>query len=165
MFMNNTPFKRARPEGPFPRGVFRYVILQLLKDKPGHGYEIIQALGERFDGLYVPSAGTIYPRLQKLEEKGYVTSLERNGKRVYTITEEGRRFLTEHGELEQEIKDHENDWRNSRNSEDIRKIRRDLNRLGELLSWEARKMDVEKLGRVRGALSHTYDEVLAILKD
>jgi len=164
MFTNNTTFKRARPEGPFPRGVFRYVILQLLKDKPGHGYEIIQSLGERFDGLYVPSAGTIYPRLQKLEEKGYVTSLERNGKRVYTITEEGRRFLTEHSELEQEIKDHEKDWRNSRSSEDIRKIRRDLNRLGELLSWEARKMDEGKLGQVRELLSRTYDEVLEILR-
>lgn len=165
MFMNTTSFKRARPEGPFPRGVFRYVILKLLKDKPNHGYEIIQALGERFDGLYVPSAGTIYPRLQKLEEKGYVTSLERNGKRVYTITEEGRRFLTEHSELEQEIKDHENDWRNSQTNGDIRKIKRDLNRLGELLSWEARKMDPEKLGRVREVLSHAYDAVLEILKD
>ena len=164
MLMNDNTFRRTRPEGPFPRGVFRYVILRLLKDKPSHGYEIIQALGERFDGLYVPSAGTVYPRLQKLEEKGYVTSLERNGKKVYTITDEGRHFLVEHGELDQEIKDHENDWRNSRSSEDIRKIRRDLNRLGELLSWEARKMDSEKLGRVTEVLSDTYDKVLDILK-
>jgi DNA-binding PadR family transcriptional regulator len=165
MFMNHAAFKRTRPEGPFPRGVFRYVILQLLKDKPGHGYEIIQALAERFEGLYVPSAGTIYPRLQKLEERGYVTSLESNGKKVYTITDEGHRFLTEHRELEQEIKAHEDDWRNSQNTEDIRRIRRDLNRLGELLSWEARKMDAVKLGRVREVLSHTYDEVLAVLRD
>ena len=165
MFMNRDAFKRTREEGPFPRGVFRYVILRLLQDKPSHGYEIIQALAERFEGLYVPSAGTVYPRLQKLEERGYVTSLESNGKKVYTITDEGRRFLVEHHELEQEIKDHENDWRSSVNTEDIRKMRRDLNRLGELISWEARKMDAEKLGRVREVLSRTYDEVLEILRD
>jgi DNA-binding PadR family transcriptional regulator len=165
MFLNREAFKRMRPEGPFPRGVFRYVILKLLQDKPAHGYEIIQALAERFEGLYVPSAGTVYPRLQKLEERGYVTSLESNGKKVYTITDEGRKFIDEHHELEQEIKIHEDDWRSSQNTEDIRKIRRDLNRLGELLGWEARTMDAEKLGRVREVLSHTYDEVLAILRD
>jgi DNA-binding PadR family transcriptional regulator len=158
-------FKRPRPEGPFPRGVFRYVILQLLRDKPGYGYEIIQALAERFDGLYVPSAGTVYPRLQKLEEHGYVTSLESNGKKVYTITDKGRLFLTEHRELAGEIETHENDWRSSRNTDDIRRIRRDLTRLSELLGWEARKMDTVKLGRVREILARTCGEVLAVLSD
>ncbi|MCJ7743765.1 MAG: PadR family transcriptional regulator, partial [Dehalococcoidales bacterium] len=70
------PFSvRSQPAGPFRRGVFKYIILQYLKDKPSHGYEIIRALEERLHGLYVPSAGTIYPRLQMLEERGYVTSV------------------------------------------------------------------------------------------
>jgi DNA-binding PadR family transcriptional regulator len=139
--------------------------LQYLKDRPSHGYEIIRALEERFHGLYVPSAGTIYPRLQMLEERGYVTSVERDGRKVYTITDEGRRFLDEHSELEQEINDRLNDWKNPQNTEAIRKTMREFGRLAELLSWEARKMDSEKLGRVREILSRAYEDIGDILKD
>ncbi len=57
-------------EGPFQRGVIKYIILDYLKDKPSYGYEIIRALEERFYGFYVPSPGTVYPTLQMLEEMG-----------------------------------------------------------------------------------------------
>lgn len=165
MFNRHSFSTRQQPEGPFRRGVFRYIILQYLKDRPSHGYEIIRALEERFHGLYVPSAGTIYPRLQMLEERGYVTSVERDGRKVYTITDEGRRFLDEHSELEQEINDRLNDWKNPQNTEAIRKTMREFGRLAELLSWEARKMDSEKLGRVREILSRAYEDIGDILKD
>lgn len=163
---NKHPFStRPRPEGPFRRGVFKYIILQYLRDGPSHGYEIIRALGERFHGLYMPSAGTIYPRLQMLEERGYVTAIERDGKKVYTITDEGRRFLAEHSELDQEINDRLNDWRNPQNTDAIRETMREFGRVAELLSWEARKMDSEKLGRVRAALSRAYADIEDTLKD
>lgn len=165
MFNRHSFSTRPQPEGPFRRGVFRYIILQYLKDRPSHGYEIIRALEERFHGLYVPSAGTIYPRLQMLEERGYVTSVERDGRKVYTITDEGRRFLAEHSELEQEINDRLNDWKNPQNTEAIRKTMREFGRLAELLSWEARKMDSEKLERVREILSRAYEDIGDILKD
>jgi DNA-binding PadR family transcriptional regulator len=100
-----------------------------------------------------------------LEERGYVTSVERDGRKVYTITDEGRRFLDEHSELEQEINDRLNDWRNPENTEAIRRTMREFGRLAELLSWEARKMDSEKLGRVRGILSRAYEDIGDILKD
>jgi DNA-binding PadR family transcriptional regulator len=58
-----------------------------------HGYELIQALGSRFGGTYVPSAGTIYPRLAKLEEDGLVTKSSDGRKTVYEITEAGRAEL------------------------------------------------------------------------
>ena len=56
----------------FAHGHLRLYLLSLLADAPMHGYELIQALEERFGGTYVPSAGTIYPRLAKLEDDGLV---------------------------------------------------------------------------------------------
>jgi DNA-binding PadR family transcriptional regulator len=80
----------------FEKGDLKYVILDLLKDEPSHGYELIRALEERFRGFYSPSPGSIYPTLQLLEDLGHVTVTQRDGKKVYTITEQGRGFLEEH---------------------------------------------------------------------
>ena len=59
-----------------------------------HGYEMIKALEEKSGGFYTPSPGSIYPTLQMLEEGGYVTASETEGKKVYTITDAGRAMLT-----------------------------------------------------------------------
>jgi DNA-binding PadR family transcriptional regulator len=67
--------------------------LSLLDEAPRHGYELIQALTERFGGTYSPSAGTIYPRLAKLEEEGLVTKATEGRKTVYQITDAGRAEL------------------------------------------------------------------------
>jgi len=79
----------------FGRGDLKYVILDLLKEQPRHGYDVIRALEERFQGFYSPSPGSVYPTLQLLEDRGLVTSSEAEGKRVYTITDDGRSFLQE----------------------------------------------------------------------
>ncbi|MGQ0650596.1 MAG: PadR family transcriptional regulator [Gemmatimonadaceae bacterium] len=80
----------------FEQGDLKYVILQLLAEKPRHGYEIIKALEEKSGGVYAPSAGAIYPTLTLLEEMGFATaSPEDAGKKVYTITEAGRAYLEE----------------------------------------------------------------------
>src|SRR5262245_1938563 len=76
----------------FESGDMKFVILRLLKEQPRHGYEIIKALEEKMWGCYSPSAGTIYPTLQLLEDQGYVRGVETDGKRVYHITPEGERF-------------------------------------------------------------------------
>jgi len=77
----------------FAHGHLRLYLLSLLAERPQHGYELIQALGDRFGGTYVPSAGTIYPRLAKLQEEGLVTK-ELDGRRsVYAITDAGRAEL------------------------------------------------------------------------
>lgn len=79
----------------FAHGHLRLYLLSLLAASPSgmHGYELIQALGDRFGGTYVPSAGTIYPRLAKLEEEGLVTKAVDGRKTVYAITEAGRSEL------------------------------------------------------------------------
>ena len=87
------PFRGGRM---FEQGDLKYVILQLLDEKPRHGYEIIKALEERFGGIYSPSAGTVYPTLTLLEDLGYArVSVEESGKKVYSITDEGRAYLAQ----------------------------------------------------------------------
>ena len=56
---------------------------------PKHGYELIKALSERFGGTYSPSAGTIYPRLGKLEEEGLVATHTEGRRTNYSITPAG----------------------------------------------------------------------------
>ena len=60
----------------FESGEVKFVILRLLKEKPRHGYEVIKALEEKMGGYYTPSAGTVYPTLQLLEDEGYVRAVE-----------------------------------------------------------------------------------------
>jgi len=79
----------------FAHGHLRLYLLSLLSERPMHGYELIQALGDRFGGTYVPSAGTIYPRLAKLEEEKLVEKTADGRKTVYAITDAGRAELAE----------------------------------------------------------------------
>jgi DNA-binding PadR family transcriptional regulator len=69
------------------------LILALLAEKPGHGYELIKALEERSGGFYSPSPGMIYPALTYLEEIGYATVAAEGTKKLYHITDDGRRYL------------------------------------------------------------------------
>lgn len=77
----------------FSHGDLRLYLLSLLAEGPRHGYDIIQALADRTGGTYTPSAGTIYPRLAKLEEEGLVSKVADGRKTVYEITDAGRAEL------------------------------------------------------------------------
>jgi DNA-binding PadR family transcriptional regulator len=93
----------------FGHGHLRLYLLSLLDESPKHGYELIQALGDRFGGTYIPSAGTIYPRLAKLEDEGLVSKTADGRKTVYSITDSGRAELhareSELGGIEDEVTD------------------------------------------------------------
>lgn len=77
----------------FSHGDLRLYLLSLLAESPQHGYGIIQALTDRTGGTYTPSAGTIYPRLAKLEEEGLVTKTVDGRTTIYAITDAGREEL------------------------------------------------------------------------
>jgi DNA-binding PadR family transcriptional regulator len=78
----------------FDHGDLRLVILQLISEKPRHGYEIIKAIEEKLSGAYSPSPGVVYPTLTMLEELGHATVADtEGGKKLYTVTEEGKAFL------------------------------------------------------------------------
>jgi DNA-binding PadR family transcriptional regulator len=85
------------------------LILGLLEEKPRHGYELIKELEERSGGFYSPSPGVIYPALTYLEELNYASVEATGTKKLYSITDEGKKHLDDHrksvelmmGELEQ----------------------------------------------------------------
>jgi DNA-binding PadR family transcriptional regulator len=67
----------------------RASILALLKDRPMHGYEMIQEIAERSGGAWKPSPGSVYPTLQLLEDEGLISSASEGGKKLFTLTEAG----------------------------------------------------------------------------
>jgi len=72
------------------RGNMKPIILRMLQKMPMHGYEIINQLEEKSHGMWRPSAGSIYPNLQLLEEQDLVTSSVEDGKKVYALTDQGK---------------------------------------------------------------------------
>jgi DNA-binding PadR family transcriptional regulator len=72
------------------RGQIRTALLAVLAEGPGHGYDVMQQLEDKTGGAWRPSPGSVYPTLQLLEDEGLVRSTERDGKRVFEITEAGR---------------------------------------------------------------------------
>ena len=96
---------RPRRRQWFESGDMKYVILKILRDKPRHGYEVMKELEDRMHGCYSPSPGTVYPTLQWLEDEELVRSREENGKKVYEITDAGRKFLEEHKDVVEDIFD------------------------------------------------------------
>lgn len=93
----------------FAHGRLRLYLLKLLDESPRHGYEVIRLLEERFQGLYAPSAGTVYPRLAKLEKEGLVSHFTEGGRKVYALTDAGRGELAARADeidgLEAEIRE------------------------------------------------------------
>ena len=102
--MRGGPFgpKQFRGRGPrVRRGDVRAAILDLLAEgQPWNGYQIIQEIGARTEGVWRPSAGSVYPALQQLEDEALIRA-ETTGedrRRMYTLTEEGRAYVEEHAD-------------------------------------------------------------------
>ena len=158
------------------RGDLRYVILDLLKERPSYGYELIQALEERFHGFYSPSAGTVYPTLQWLQDLGYVSVAEQDGRKMYTITDEGRRFLAERQEKVNEVWErmgacwggppihggmHE-EWRNF--GREMHDVAREMRDLFKDFRYEARWASPDQVRRVRDVVARAGREIEEILR-
>jgi len=75
------------------RGEIRFLVLDAIKERPRHGYEVIQHVEQRARQSYRPSPGVIYPTLQMLEELGQARIVEQEGRKAYEITEAGRTEL------------------------------------------------------------------------
>jgi DNA-binding PadR family transcriptional regulator len=73
------------------RGDVRAAVLALLNEKPMHGYQIIQEIEERSGGAWKPSPGSVYPTLQLLADEGLISAEESNGRKSYSLTDEGKR--------------------------------------------------------------------------
>ena len=146
------------PRGEFMRmrrGDIKFHLLEVLKDTPRHGYEIINEL-EKQSGGYRPSPGSVYPTLQMLEEGGYLTSEQVEGKKVYTITEEGRRFLEERGGASFEA---------DPKMTQVFEMRKALMKLGAAVMDGVRDGDEETVKRIGDVVNQARRDVYAILAE
>ncbi len=82
----------------FDTGELKFVVLHLLSEKPAHGYELIREIGERTDGAWTASPGAIYPALSLLEDEGLVTIAAEGGRRLASLSDAGRAYVTAHAE-------------------------------------------------------------------
>ncbi|MFE7655663.1 PadR family transcriptional regulator [Streptomyces bottropensis] len=101
---------RGGPRGRARRGDVRASILALLKDRPMHGYEMIQEIAERSGGAWKPSPGSVYPTLQLLEDEGLIASATEGGKKLFSLTEAGRTAADEGPEAPWEEASRGVDW-------------------------------------------------------
>ena len=158
-------FFGSRPrETSFQKGDLKYVILDLIKDKPRHGYEIIRELEEASHGLYKPSPGAVYPTLQMLEDLGYAECAEQDSKKVYSITESGVNFLEERKDQAKGVKTQmKNRW-GFRNIGRMAMVMKEYHALEHLLGSAIRQLDEEKAKEIRAVLSRAYDEIEDIIQ-
>jgi DNA-binding PadR family transcriptional regulator len=159
-------FNRFR-ERMFEKGDLKYVILELLKDKPAHGYELIKALEERLGGFYAPSPGAVYPTLQMLEDLGYVTAVTQDGKKVYSITDAGNAFLAERRPLVDEIFGRMRDSWDPAWGRDLHRVMRELGDLGRSVAGEARNRwpTPDQMRRIRETVGRARTEIEGIMAE
>lgn len=165
MFRGERFFRGPWRESSFQKGDLKYVILDLLKDKPRHGYEIIRELEELSHGLYTPSPGAVYPTLQMLEEMGYATATERDGKKIYTITEEGLKFLDERKDSADEVRSQMKHKWSFKNIGRMAMMMKEYHALENLLGQGLRSLDADKMQRIRQILISASKEIETILEE
>jgi DNA-binding PadR family transcriptional regulator len=139
------------------RGDVRLAILALLAERPMHGYEMIQELEARTDGAWRPSAGSIYPTLQLLEDEGLVTSEQSDGRRRFALTDAGR---AEAERLEQPPWEHV-----AQGDSAAAGLREAGFQLGAAVMHAARTGSREQAGEVRDVLVDARRRIYAILGD
>jgi len=158
-------FRGPWRESSFQKGDLKYVILDLIRDKPRHGYEIIRELEEMSHGLYTPSPGAVYPTLQMLEEMGYATAVERDGRKVYTITEGGVSFLEERKDSADEVRSQMKSRWSFKNIGKMATMMKEYHALENLMGRGLRSMDADKIERIRQVLINTSLAIKDVLEE
>jgi DNA-binding PadR family transcriptional regulator len=148
------------------RGDIKFLLLELLSEQASHGYDLIKRMEARHGGFRRLSPGSVYPTLQLLEDGGYVTSETTQGKRVYTITDEGRQFLAER--TQQEPSD--GPWSTFKNAaagkpQEFNQLRQAAMELAGTIIQVARSGNSDRINRVKELLERTKREIYAILSE
>ena len=140
------------------RGDVRAAILALIDDRPMHGYEMIKELEDRSGGLWRPSAGSIYPTLQLLEDEGLIAGTESDGKRRFELTDAGR---------EERSKSTDAPWEAMRSEAGTGQLafRRSLGQLVNAVKQAPAAADDAQLERIREALDEARRTIYAVLAE
>ncbi|MDZ8223275.1 PadR family transcriptional regulator [Nostoc sp. ChiVER01] len=148
------------------RGDIKFILLELLSEHPSHGYDLIKDAETRYGGFRRLSPGSVYPTLQLLEEGGYLKSAQEGGKRIYTITDEGRQLLAERAQ--QETSD--SPWDTFKSfvkgkPQEFIELRNAATELAAVVVQVARSGNMERINRVRELLEQVKREIYAILAE
>lgn len=158
-------FRGSRRRSSFQKGDLKYIILDLLKDQPRHGYDIILELEEQSHGLYKPSPGVVYPTLQMLEEMDYASSTEQEGKKIYAITESGLQFLAKQKDIADGVRSQMKKRWSFKNIGRMAMVMKEYHALEHLLGEGFRSLDADKTKRIREILIQAYDNIEAIIEE
>ncbi|MFI5687029.1 PadR family transcriptional regulator [Streptomyces sp. NPDC051636] len=153
------PRGRGGPRGRARRGDVRASILALLKDRPMHGYEMIQEIAERSGGAWKPSPGSVYPTLQLLEDEGLIASESEGGKKLFALTDEGRAAAEEGPEAPWEEASRGVDW------EALSEIRQAGMGLMEAFSQVWKTGSKEQREKALGVINDARKKLYLILAD
>src|SRR5712692_5100220 len=149
----------------FGRGDMKFALLELIQERPMHGYEMMKALEEKTGGFYTPSPGSIYPTLQMLEDRGLVSVQEVEGKKVYSITDAGRALLAEQQRDEGDFGGppwkHWHGRAGHRAAPEMQALRSEAGELVRLFAIAGRisLQDPERLARLRAIIEHTRKDL------
>lgn len=148
------------------RGDIKFLLLELLSEQPSHGYDLIKQMETRYSSFRRLSPGSVYPTLQLLEDGGYLLSEQREGKRIYTITDQGRQYLLER--TQQEGADFPQDASKNLNRDkpqELSKLRQSATDVASAVFQVARSGDVERINRVRELLDQVKRDIYTILAE
>lgn len=139
------------------RGEFRFLVLIVLNEKPMHGYALIQEIGRTYQRPV--SAGLVYPTLQELEDMGFVTSREKEGKKILSITVDGRNYLKENEDIVSRLQEgREYAGRMGQFS-----FVKDLRDIQAMLMTNAEYVDREKMTRIQETVTEAKRKIAAIV--
>jgi DNA-binding PadR family transcriptional regulator len=148
----------------FDRGDLKYVILRMLKNKPMHGYEVMRALEEESGGWYKASPGSVYPTLQMLEDQGFVSAQEQDGKKVYSVTDAGRKHLDENSDVVDEIVDRVSDFTSRYFRTEMRDLTREFSHFAQVtfertVKWPGDADVIQQVKEILARATHDMEAV------
>lgn len=148
----------------FERGDLKFVILRLVSKTPMHGYEVMNALEKESRGYYRPSPGSVYPTLQMLEDEGYLSIEETDGKKVYSITDEGLAYLKDNEDVVDDVFERVERFTDRFFGRDMKELSRSFSQLAQItfdqaFQWGADPEDLARMSEILESAIHEMKEV------
>jgi DNA-binding PadR family transcriptional regulator len=140
------------------RGDVRAGLLLLLAEEPRNGYQLMQAIEARSGGAWRPSPGAVYPSLAQLEDEGLIRPTDRDGTRLFEITDAGRERLAERHEETPP-------WEAAGESAQIGDLRTQLKQVAIAMAQVAQAGTADQVQRAADALSDARRKIYLILAE
>ncbi len=143
------------------RGDIRTAALLLLAEEPRNGYQIMQEIEERSDGVWRPSPGSVYPALQQLEDEGLIRLQESDGRKLFQLTDAGREYV------EERDKDKPAPWEQMSGdvSEEAHELGRLIREVASAFTQVVKTGSEAQMGEARKVLTRTRKDLYRILAD